>query len=505
MDNQVKQQKRAAQFEKFKAYAVEKGGVLLSTEYTGAHSKLDFRCAKGHSFSSSPANMWHGKTWCKKCSAANSRNQFMSGRNFLAELQEIARQRGGAVLSPEYIRSDVKLRFACADGHEWDSRPNDVRRGTWCPSCSNKTEGLVRRYLECRFGQPMPSRRLPWLVDQEGKQRVLDGYSEEMQLAFEYHGVQHFEHTKFFHTHKTLEQQQVRDAFVREACAAAGVVLLEIPSLPDGYTQADFIAHMDVLLRTVPVLPPEAPGGVEQFLAMPERISKLTESQEMAAALGGKCLSTKFMSSNSKLTWECAKGHRWDAIPKTVKKGHWCPFCSNCRRESPLEDLQAYAREKGGVCHSTVYVNNNTPMRFSCKHGHDFESVPTSIWDQKSWCPVCSGNRVHKPLERLQKIAESKGGTLLSTEYVNDSTKVEFRCSEGHMWGSTPRSVVHAGAWCKKCACRANALRSGVLRREKIAEAVKSREVASLDLVVAAGQARLSNETSGASRTVRGG
>jgi thiol-disulfide isomerase/thioredoxin len=489
MENQVKQQARAAQFERFKTYAIEKGGALLSTEYIGSNSKLEFRCAAGHTFASAPGNMWHKKTWCKRCSAAHSSNQFMAGRDFLAELQDIARQRGGVLLSPEYIRSDVKLRFACADGHEWDSRPNDVRRGTWCPSCANKTEGMVRRYLECRFGQPMPSRRLPWLVDQLGKQRVLDGYSEVLKLAFEYHGVQHFEHTKFFHTEKTLEQQQDRDAFVREACAAAGVTLLEISSLPDGYTQTDFVAHLDAILGSVPSLPPEIPGGLEQFLAMPERISKLTEVQSLAQSLGGKCLSTKFISTNSKLTWECAKGHTWDAIPKTVKKGHWCPYCSNCRRVSPLEDLHKLAQEKGGVCHSTEYINNATLMKFTCAHGHDFESAPTTLWDRKSWCPVCGGNRVHKPLERLQRIAQSKGGTLLSTTYVNDSTKVEMRCGEGHQWSVTPRALVHYGHWCQHCAARAKALQTRAERKGKQQAMMFAPARASVDLVVAVNRA----------------
>lgn len=506
MENTVKQQARAAQFEKFKAYAIERGGELLSHEYLSCSSKLTFRCAAGHTFSSWPSSMWHGKTWCKSCSAARSRNQFMKDRDFLAELQEIARQRGGIVLSSEYIRSDVKLRFACADGHEWDSRPNDVRRGTWCPSCANKTEGMVRRYLECRFGEPMPSRRLPWLVDQLGKQRVLDGYSEELKLAFEYHGVQHFEHTKFFHTDKTLEQQQDRDAFVRDACADAGVTLLEIPSLPDGYTQAAFVAHMDALLRAQPTLPSEVPGGLEQFLAMPERISKLAEVQTLAESLGGKCLSTKFIASNSKLTWQCAKGHTWDAIPKTVKKGHWCPYCSNCRRVSPLEDLRKLAQEKGGVCHSTEYINNATPLKFTCAHGHDFESAPTTLWDQKSWCPVCGGNRVHKPLERLKKLAEARGGVLLSTKYVNDSTKVEFRCAEGHEWSTTPRAFVHNGSWCKRCACRANALKAAADRRAQrhAAFPAPASSRVNVDLVVAAEQARLSKKPASFTRTARG-
>lgn len=461
MDHRTKQLARTEQFKKFKAYAERHGGTLMSTEYVNSESKLQFQCGAGHTFTSCPGNMWHKKSWCRVCAASANRELQLSGRDFLAELQEIARQRGGACHSSAYLRSSSKLDFACADGHEWKATPNDIRRGTWCPSCGNKTEGLVRRYLECRFGATMPSRRLPWLIDAAGKQRILDGYSETLQLAFEYHGVQHFEHVTFFHTQKSLEQQQTRDAFVRDACAAAGVLLLEIPPLQDGYTQEEFVSHLETLLDTQSDLPPAIPGGVAQFLAMPERISKLTELQEMARARGGRCLATKFLAMNSKVTWECATGHTWEAVPKTIKSGHWCPYCSNCRRESPMEDLHKLAAANGGRCLSKTYTTCVAPMEFVCKKGHEFTCTAASVWGQKSWCQVCSGNRIHRPLERLQKVAESKGGVLLSTEYVNSKTKVELRCADGHTWRATPLAIVHHDTWCKQCACRANGSKGG--------------------------------------------
>jgi hypothetical protein len=43
-----------------------KGGECLSTKYFNAHSKITWRCKKGHSFDSSYANVYSGK-WCPKC------------------------------------------------------------------------------------------------------------------------------------------------------------------------------------------------------------------------------------------------------------------------------------------------------------------------------------------------------------------------------------------------------------------------------------------------------
>ncbi|PKM92484.1 MAG: hypothetical protein CVU81_00175, partial [Euryarchaeota archaeon HGW-Euryarchaeota-1] len=43
---------------------------------------------------------------------------------------------------------------------------------------------------------------------------------------------------------------------------------------------------------------------------------------------GGKCLSTKYINANTKLKWQCKEGHRWEAIPSSIKKGSWCPVCA---------------------------------------------------------------------------------------------------------------------------------------------------------------------------------
>lgn len=50
--------------------------------------------------------------------------------------------------------------------------------------------------------------------------------------------------------------------------------------------------------------------------------------RELAAARGGKCVSAEYNGLKKPLTWECAYGHQWDAIPNNVKNhGSWCPHC----------------------------------------------------------------------------------------------------------------------------------------------------------------------------------
>ena len=66
------------------------------------------------------------------------------------------------------------------------------------------------------------NRRYEWLNGME-----LDRYYPMLNLAFEYHGEQHFRDIKFFKIN--LEEIQKRDELKRELCRKNGVVLIEIP------------------------------------------------------------------------------------------------------------------------------------------------------------------------------------------------------------------------------------------------------------------------------------
>lgn len=55
--------------------------------------------------------------------------------------------------------------------------------------------------------------------------------------------------------------------------------------------------------------------------------------QEIAKRKNGKCLSKKYINSQTKLTWQCREGHIWKAIPNNIKNGKWCPYCAREKRK----------------------------------------------------------------------------------------------------------------------------------------------------------------------------
>jgi len=60
---------------------------------------------------------------------------------------------------------------------------------------------------------------------------LLDGFNEELKLAFEYQAIQHEKVVPFFHPRgeKDLLTIQERDKIKREKCIQNGICLLKIP------------------------------------------------------------------------------------------------------------------------------------------------------------------------------------------------------------------------------------------------------------------------------------
>jgi len=61
---------------------------------------------------------------------------------------ELAKKRNGECLSTEYINAHTKLLWKCADGHEWEAKPNNIQQGKWCPICARrKSDYLDLKYI----------------------------------------------------------------------------------------------------------------------------------------------------------------------------------------------------------------------------------------------------------------------------------------------------------------------------------------------------------------------
>jgi hypothetical protein len=177
----------------------------------------------------------------------------------------------------------------------------------------------------------------------------------------------------------------------------------------------------------------------------------LNDCVEFAINKNGVCLSIAYINSRSKLHWECKFGHTWDATFKAIKRGHWCPHCAILKRSLSIDDCNAMAKENNGKCLSKEYINNGTKLLWQCELGHQWHSTFTLIKNQKTWCPICSGN-VKLTLDDCINAALINGGRCLSQEYNNIMEYMLWECSIGHRWQTSFNRIRNSNSWCPICA-----------------------------------------------------
>lgn len=204
--------------ENMRRLARRKKGVCLSNVNVNSTEHLTWRCENGHIWTASPSNIKMG-TWCAKCSN--------KAKLTIEEMQEIALSRCGKCLSTTYVNDHMPLKWQCHMGHEWTACANGVKiAGSWCPNCKFKNEQECRDIIEKSTGKKFVKCRPDWLEGLE-----LDGYCDELKMAFEYNGEQHYKVIPAWHKNgeDDLDDQRERDTRKILRCAQKRVKLLIIP------------------------------------------------------------------------------------------------------------------------------------------------------------------------------------------------------------------------------------------------------------------------------------
>jgi hypothetical protein len=113
--------------------------------------------------------------------------------------------------------------------------------------------------------------------------------------------------------------------------------------------------------------------------------------QELAKFHNGKCLNTIYKNNHDPMLWECEKGHQWICEFQNIHyTGRWCAKCSGKIRKLSITDLHELAIKFGGRLISTEYKDASTKVEWECKNKHKFFKSASKIKESNGWCPQCS-------------------------------------------------------------------------------------------------------------------
>lgn len=149
---------------------------------------------------------------------------------------------GEDVSNSKYWGNFEKWRAENGDEYVSDFSVEPIR-----PNISRSSEAQVRDYFESLLGRKFPTARPDWLrSDATGARLELDGYCEELALAFEYQGEYHYIYIPVHHQGRTLEEVEEIDALKKKLCQEHIVDLIQVP-----FTQKDNILFVVEALKNL--------------------------------------------------------------------------------------------------------------------------------------------------------------------------------------------------------------------------------------------------------------
>ena len=430
--------------ERYQYIASLHNGKCLNTTYLDSRTPHTWQCQNGHTWEALGFHVAAG-SWCPFCTG----HLRLDG---IGELQKIANEKNGKLLSTTYTSTKAYYMVECAQKHQWSVQGAQLKAGTWCPVCSRGLNERKLHYVaEKLLGIPFQKTRPAWLTNTATNSPLeLDCYNNEWQIALEYNGAQHYAFVKSWHyTQKEFKKQQQRDELKRELCAKHKVLLIEVPYTVMSSEFATFIATKlsEAKEHKLPRL-----QNVDNLI-VPDQIGKkhtLQYLNELAAMKHGTCLNTEYLGMPSNYQWRCELDHIWTAKGSSIQDGTWCPVCAGAKIDKPLEKMSSHAQKCGGTLLSTSYVNLQTKYRWQCSQGHQWDASYINIRNG-AWCQQCVGNNKIQRFEKLRLKAAEYNYALLDTVYTSVETEYTLKCAKGHIWKMQGKRILAGRLKCKKC------------------------------------------------------
>ena len=262
----------------------------------------------------------------------------------------------------------------------------------------------------------------------------MDGLCRQLNLAFEYQGIQHFKEVAFFRD--SLNDIQTKDEAKRQECKQLGIKLVEIP-----YTVAESGANKleQYIKKRISkyVLSKITIDYSKEKSALVNRINRLRFNDSLV------CVKIdRIVGGRVYVKMKCKNSHEWVAISHSIThKGYGCPTCAGQNRT--IDDVKLIAIERGGRCLSKTYVNAICKMKWQCPMNHKWSASLNKVLCGR-WCPECAKK------SRIENRRLNKGWSYeIIRQLYENGMSVKDVCVKLNICSATAKKAIKGSQQCK--------------------------------------------------------
>jgi len=334
--------------------------------------------------------------------------------HYFTEFKNLVEDKNGKCLSTinDYKGARDNLKVECENKHMFTVSLNNLKKDRWCPTCKIKLGELIAvNIIEYLLDKKFVKIRPDWLKNENGNNLELDGYNEELKIAIEYQGIQHYKFSKyFFKTEEDFEKRRKSDAIKVEICKNNGITLIVIPYYIPKDQLCEYIGKECIKLGY------DVTEKIKNFdlqSIVKNSIShKRTELLELIKSKNGELLSDNFVDRNTTLTLLCDKGHIWETKAGNILRGLWCAYCG----------VEMYDEKKNNISQGMIRYSSTSKGKEKINESHAKKSV--TMAKQKAehkekvntiGLKICTKSTCDKaneeqPLTNFNKKSDSKDG-----------------------------------------------------------------------------------------------
>ena len=364
--------------------------------------------------------------------------------------QTLAKEKGGKCLSKEY-KSKQKLLWECKEGHQWKTTYNTIKK-SWCPECSKRIGGEKRKGNKNNYKKyKITIEYCKDLAKQKNGECLSEEYKSKQKLLWKCENN---------HTWETRVDRIQRGQWCNECHLLKVKPTIEKfknyaiskggECLSKEYIDSKTKLEWICKRNHIWKSKPRTDFWCKECSIIDSYKITIKDCEKFALKNEGECLSKEYISKIP-IKWKCKRNHIWESIFNGYKYTGWCRECVNIEQTKyTIEDCIKSANDKNGKLLSKQYINVDTTMNWQCKEGHNFRTRYGHILEG-SWCKKCWGLNNRLGLSECINWAKKLDGECLSIEYINKDTKMEWKCKEGHIWNATFGSLRSMNSWCPIC------------------------------------------------------